>query len=418
MGARRRHARPHRSGRRARRPRAIRSGSTGSFMASGPRDCFGRLTSLVRPSRPGLCVRIRARNLSARIAPREFAPVASDPVGRVARPRGRRPASYSSRERSCSHSRSTSSGGTGMVECDHLPQRRPELLASPGILVVEGRGVDAPEPGDLPDRHPFVESEPEQLDAPQGRLAVLGGPGPTAARPPRARPPWPRRGRRPARASPHGPGCRRDRRPPSARGRAVAPASPRPAARRCARPRRGTRGTPRVDRPAPDRAGRRPGGTRRRRPGRRRRVPGAASSPATGPPGRPGPPACTGRRIRHERPRPPRRRPGAGSSRWNLDPPCSPHVDVAPEQVPSRAFREPLQRVLVAVHQGERHGPAVDLRGVAGQEHLQGGPRVVHARPGLRVGLDGMDQVGHDQLVGRGPSRRRSRVRASPGRRW
>ena len=62
-----------------------------------------------------------------------------------------------------------------MVERDHVPQRRPELLTCPGILVVEGRGVEAPEPGNLPDRQPFVESEPEQLDASQGRLAALRG---------------------------------------------------------------------------------------------------------------------------------------------------------------------------------------------------------------------------------------------------
>src|SRR5690242_8950699 len=63
-------------------------------------------------------------------------------------------------------------GRSGMVGCDHVPQRHEEFAACPGILVVEDRSVHAPELGDLPDRHPFVEPEPEQLDAPDGRLAV------------------------------------------------------------------------------------------------------------------------------------------------------------------------------------------------------------------------------------------------------
>ena len=215
---------------------------------------------------------------------------------------------------------------------------------------------------------------------------------------------------------PHGRGGRRARRRRSGPGRAGARlASAR--RRNVARPRRGTRGTPPADRPAPDRAGRHPGGTQGRHPGRCRRVPGAASSPATGPPGRPGPPAYTGRRIRHERTRPPRRRHGAGSSRWNLDPPCSPHVDVAPESGPLTSLPRASPAGACAVHQGERDGPAVDLRGVAGQEHLQGGPRVVHARLGWSRSRRHGSGRPRSTCWPR-PSPGRSGVRASPGPRW
>src|SRR5262245_44619597 len=50
-------------------------------------------------------------------------------------------------------------GRSGVVESDDIPQRPMELLTCPGVLVVEGCDVDVPAPGDLPDRHPFVESE-------------------------------------------------------------------------------------------------------------------------------------------------------------------------------------------------------------------------------------------------------------------
>jgi hypothetical protein len=65
--------------------------------------------------------------------------------------------------------------GFGMLRLDHVPQRGPELLARPDIFVVERGGVKAPEPGDLSDRHPLVESESEQFDATQRRITALRG---------------------------------------------------------------------------------------------------------------------------------------------------------------------------------------------------------------------------------------------------
>ena len=164
----------------------IRSGSTGLCMATGPRD-----SSVLTPgSAPGPFSRIIFRT------------AAKNSPGRLrSEGGGGRPGPRSfEQERSCAHSRSTSSGDPGC--CDAITSRSADRNSSvrPGIFVVEGRGVEAPEPGDLPDRHPLVESESEQFDATQRRIAAprgqhrlsLGGlahdrPGPGAIVDPRER---------------------------------------------------------------------------------------------------------------------------------------------------------------------------------------------------------------------------------------
>src|SRR5262245_65379999 len=55
-------------------------------------------------------------------------------------------------------------GGAGAVKGDDLRQGRPELLASPGVFVVQRRRVGLPAAGDLADRQPLVKPKAQQLD--------------------------------------------------------------------------------------------------------------------------------------------------------------------------------------------------------------------------------------------------------------
>src|SRR5262249_54828290 len=123
----------------------IRSGSTGSFMAPGPRNS----SALVPGSAPGPFSRTIFRTVGRNSPgpPRSESAVAGQDLPSL-------------EQREELRARAVDLlGRSGMVERDHLPQRRVELLAGPSILVVEQRGIQAPEPGDLPDRHPLVESE-------------------------------------------------------------------------------------------------------------------------------------------------------------------------------------------------------------------------------------------------------------------